>query len=85
MHYHPSKVLITGSFTMMMTMYLIIGSLWIGFGVSFEAIMIEQHPSFGVVMTIASILWSAISLIVSLYFIHQVRRIMKRVRHERKT
>jgi len=85
MHHHPSKILITGSFTMMMTMYLIIGSLWIGFGVSFEVIMIGKYPSFEIVITIASILWSAISLIISLYFINQVRRIMKRVRHEGKT
>ncbi len=70
---------------MMMTMYLIIGSLWIGFGVSFEALMVDHHSSLGIVVTIASILWSAVSLIISLYFINQVRRIMKRVRHERKT
>ncbi len=70
---------------MMMTMYLIIGSLWVTFGLAFESVVIERFPSFGIVITSVSILWSAISLMISLYFIHQVRRIMKRVRHEGKT
>ncbi len=85
MRFHPAKTLITSSIMMMMAMYLIIGSLWIIFGLTFESVMVERLPSFGIVVTSASILWSAISLIISLYFIHQVRKIMRRIRHEGKT
>ncbi len=70
---------------MMMGMYLIIGSLWIAFGLAFETVMLERLPAFGVVITSASIVWSAVSLMISVYYIHQVRRIIKRVRHEGKT
>ncbi|HUI30199.1 MAG TPA: hypothetical protein VLX91_08270 [Candidatus Acidoferrales bacterium] len=84
-HYHPAKILITSSFMMMMTIYLVIGSLWVAFGLAFELTLVEEHQSFEIVMTSVSILWSAVSLIISLYFINQVRRIMKRVRHEGKT
>jgi len=69
---------------MMMAMYLIIGSLWIMFGLAFESTMTDKFPSLGIIVTSASILWSAISLVISIYFIHQVRAI-KRIRHERKT
>lgn len=69
---------------MMMAMYLIIGSLWIIFGLAFQSAMTEKFPSFGIVITSASIIWSAISLIISIYFIHQARRIIRRVRHEGK-
>lgn len=85
MHIHFAKILINSSFMMMMAMYLIMGSLWIGFGLAFEATMVGERALFGIVITSASILWSAISLIISLYFIHQARRIMKRLRHEGKT
>lgn len=85
MRVHFAKILINSSFMMMMGMYLIVGSLWIGFGLAFEATMVGGRASFGIVITTASILWSAISLIISLYFIHQARRIMKRLRHEGKT
>ena len=85
MRFHPAKILISSSLMMMMAMYLIIGSLWIVFGLVFESTLIEEHPSFEIIMTSASILWSAVSLVISLYFINQVRRIMKRVRHEGKT
>ena len=85
MHFHPAKMLISSSIMMMMAMYLIIGSLWIIFGVAFESAALDKFPSYGVVITSASIVWSAISLIISIYFIHQVRVIMKRARHERKT
>ncbi len=84
MHFHPAKTLITGSIMMMMAMYLIIGSLWVIFGVAFESAM-STVPSYGIVMTSASIVWSAISLIISVYFIHQVRSLTKRVKHEGKT
>ncbi len=84
MHLHAAKTLITGSIMMMMSMYLIIGSLWIMFGLVFESSMDTKLPSFGIVITSASILWSAISLVISIYFIHQVR-VIKRVKHEGKT
>jgi len=70
---------------MMMGMYLAIGSLWIVFGLVFESAMLDKLPSFGIIITSASIVWSAISLVISIYFIHQVRGILKRVRHEGKT
>ncbi len=85
MHVHPAKTLIASSIMMMMAMYLIIGSMWIIFGVTFESTATVTLPSFGIVITSASIVWSVISLIISIYFIHQVRLITKRVKHERKT
>ena len=84
MHLHVAKKLITSSIMMMMAMYLIIGSLWIMFGLAFESSMANKFPSLGVVITSASIIWSAISLFISIYFIHQVR-VIKRIRHEGKT
>ncbi len=66
---------------MMMAMYLIIGSLWIIFGLAFESTVEEKIPSYGIVITSASIIWSAISLIISIYFIHQARGIIRRVRN----
>lgn len=85
MYFHPAKMLITSSIMMMMAVYLIIGSLWIIFGVAFESAAAVKLPSYGIVITSASIVWSAISLIISIYFIHQVRSIIKRVKHEGKT
>lgn len=84
MHFHHAKILITGSITMMMGMYLIIGSLWIIFGIVFETAAIDRVPSYGIVITSASVVWSAISMIISFYFIHQVRQISRRISHERK-
>lgn len=84
MHLHMAKVLITGSIMMMMAMYLVIGSLWIMFGLALESTMGDRFPSLGIVITTASILWSGISLFISIYFIHQVR-VIKRIRHEGKT
>ncbi len=84
MHFHPAKTLIASSIMMMMAVYLIIGSLWVIFGIAFESAAVTL-PSYGIVITTASIVWSAISLIISIYFIHQVRSIMKRVKHEGKT
>lgn len=85
MYYHHAKTLITGSIMMMMAMYLIIGSLWIIFGIAFESAASVTLQSYGIVITSASIVWSAISLIISIYFIHQVRSISKKARHEGKT
>lgn len=85
MHFHHAKSLITGSIMMMMSMYLIIGSLWIIFGVAFESAAPVTYPSYGIIITSASIVWSAVSLFISLYFIHQVRLIIKRTKHAGKT
>ncbi len=84
MRFHPAKMLITGSVMMMMAVYLVIGSLWIMFGLVFQSTVAGKFPSFGIVITSASIIWSAISLIISIYFILQARRIIRRVRHEGK-
>jgi len=70
---------------MMMAIYLVIGSLWIVFGLAFEATLTAEHRSFEIVMTSVSILWSAISLMISIYFIRQLRAVMRRAKHERKT
>ncbi len=84
MYFHHAKILITGSIMMMMAMYLIIGSMWIIFGIAFESAASVTVPSYGVVITSASIVWSAISLTISVYFIHQVRSIIRKARHEAK-
>ncbi len=84
MYFHHAKALITGSVMMMMAMYLIIGSMWIMFGVAFESAVPFTVPSYGIVITSASIVWSAISLIISVYFIHQVRTIIRKAKHEAK-
>ena len=84
MRFHPARMLITGSVMMMMAIYLVIGSLWIIFGLAFQSTMVEKFSTYGVVITSASIVWSATSLIISIYFIHQARRIIKRVRNEGK-
>jgi len=81
---HSAKLLITASFVMMLSICLIIGSLWISFGLVFETTA-EARGAFEIIMTSASIVWSAISLIILLYFVRQVRGIMKRARHEGKT
>lgn len=77
-------MLIRSGIMMVMMMCLIIGSLWIMFGLAFEPVMTERFPWYGIVITSASILWSAISLAISIYFIHQVF-VIKRARHEGKT
>lgn len=81
MRFHHARTLITSSIMMMMAMYLIIGSLWILFGIAFESAASNTIHSYGIVMTSASIVWSAVSLIISIYFIHQVRSIIKRTKH----
>lgn len=85
MYFHHAKTLISGSVMMMLAMYLIIGSLWIIFGVAFESAAPNTYPSYGIVITSASIVWSAVSLFISIYFIHQVRSIIKRTKHAGKT
>ncbi len=85
MYFHHAKSLITASITMMMGVYLIMGSLWIIFGVAFESAATVTYPEYGIVITSASIVWSAVSLFISLYFIHQVRSIIKRTKHAGKT
>jgi uncharacterized membrane protein len=84
-HFHSAKILIASSFMMMMAMYLVIGSLWIVFGLAYETTLVEKHPPFEIVMTSVSILWSAISLMISIYFIRQLRGVIRRAKHERKT
>jgi len=80
-----SKTLISGSVMMMMAVYLVIGSLWITFGLVFETTgAFYGKPGYGIVITTASIIWSAISLVIAIYFIHRARVIIKRVRHEGK-
>ncbi len=85
MHIHPAKTLIDGGVMMMMSVYLVIGSLWIIFGIVLEPIIAKTHPEFRIVLTSVSIVWSTISLIISVYFIHKVRTIVRRVKHAGKT
>ncbi|MCL5267616.1 MAG: hypothetical protein M1469_05895 [Bacteroidetes bacterium] len=84
MHYHLARVLNGSRVLMMLAIYLVIGSLWITFGLVLEPAMVQNHPEFGIVMTLASIVWTAISLIFAVYFIHKLRVVIKRVRHEGK-
>ncbi|MCL5035024.1 MAG: hypothetical protein M1395_07980 [Bacteroidetes bacterium] len=84
MHYHPARVLNSGRILMMTAVYLVIGSLWITFGLVLEPALVRNHPEIGIIMAVASIVWAAISLIFAVYFIHKLRVEIRRVRHEGK-
>ncbi len=84
MHHHLTRLMNGSRVLMLMAVYLVIGSLWITFGLALEPVLIQDHPSFGVVLTCASIVWSAISLILAVYFIHRLRVVLRRAKHEGK-
>lgn len=85
MHYRPARLMTGSSIMMLMSMLLIIGSMWIVFGLVVEPVIVQNHPDFAVILTIASIVWTTISLLIAFFFIHRVRSILKRARHEGKT
>ncbi len=81
MHVHTAKNFVAATVMLVMSIYLIIGSLWIIFGTVLEPVIAQSHPGFRILLTSLSIVWSAISLIIAIYFIHKVRTIIKRVKH----
>ncbi|MGC8594295.1 MAG: hypothetical protein ACP5US_04140 [Candidatus Kryptoniota bacterium] len=83
-HIHTARLLTTGGTMMLMSFYLVIGSLWIIFGLVYELSPLEKMASFNVIMTSASIIWSAISAVIALVFVGQSRKLLRKLRHERK-